>query len=250
MAVKGSSTAARALTVFEAVAANQPVGVAALSRLLGIDKSAVQRALVTLAEQGWIQAREEQMTRWQTTPRILSIAHSSRAKSDLRHSIQSALEQLATQTGETAMFNEPDGPQLVVSQVAESRQALRMVPRIGAVVPARDSATGRILLPFLSHQRQTELLGKPPDAEFLTLLDGCRARGYAASSEVNAPSMTIAAPVFEVDGQPIGTVAISGPAERMPPDSHPGLAELVCQAAHLLSRSAPLNATASPRLQA
>jgi IclR family acetate operon transcriptional repressor len=51
--------------------------------------------------------------------------------------------------------------------------------------------------------------------------------------------MTIAAPVFEVDGRPIGVVAISGPAERMLPDSHPRLAELVCQAAKLLSRNAP-----------
>jgi IclR family acetate operon transcriptional repressor len=238
MAVKGSSTAARVLTVFEAVAANQPVGVAALSRMLEIDKSAVQRALVTLSEQGWIQERDEQMTRWETTSRILTIAHSSRANVDLRHTIQLALERLAAQTGETAIFNEPDGTQLVVSQVAESRQALRMVPRIGSIVPARNSATGRILLPFLSRERQTELLGEPPDAEFLGLLDACRARGYAASSEVNAPAMTIAAPVFDVDGRPIGVVAISGPAERMPPDSHPRLAELVCQAADLPSRSA------------
>lgn len=239
MAVKGSSTAARVLTVFEAVAANQPVGVAALSRMLEIDKSAVQRALVTLSEQGWIQACGEQMTQWEATPRILTIAHSSRAKSDLRHTIQLALEQLAEQTGETAIFNESDGRQLVVSQVAESRQPLRMAPRIGTAVPARDSATGRILLPYLSIERQTELLGGPPDAEFADLLDACRRRGYAASSEVNAPSMTIAAPVFEVDGRPIGVVAISGPTERMLPDSHPRLAEMVCQAANLLSRGAP-----------
>jgi DNA-binding IclR family transcriptional regulator len=238
MAVKGSSTAARVLTVFEAVAAHQPVGVAELSRILEIDKSAVQRALVTLSEQGWIQADGDHLTRWETTPRILNIAHSSRAKSDLRQTIQLALEQLVMQTGETAIFNEPVGPQLVVSQVAECGQELRMVPRIGTVVPARDSATGRILLPYLSQARQTELLGEPADAELLALLEACRARGYAASSEVNAPSMTIAAPVFEVDGRPIGVVAISGPTERMPPDSHPRLAELVCRTANLLSRSA------------
>lgn len=237
MAVKGSSTAARVLTVFEAVAAHQPVGVAELSRLLEIDKSAVQRALVTLADQGWIQAREEQMTRWETTARILNIAHGSRAKSDLRHAIQLTLERLAAQTGETAIFNEPVGSQLVVSQVAESRQDLRMAPRIGAIVPARDSATGRILLPFLSRERQTELLGAPPETALLALLNGYRAQGYAASSEVDAPSMTIAAPVFEVDRRPIGVVAISGPAERMPPESHPRLAEMVCGAANLLSRN-------------
>jgi DNA-binding IclR family transcriptional regulator len=239
MAVKGSSTAARVLVVFEAVAANQPIGVATLSRMLGMDKSAVQRALVTLAEQGWIQAREDQATRWETTPRIVTIAHSSRAKSDLRHTIQQVLEQLAAQTGETATFNEPVGLNLVVSQVAESAQPLRMVPRIGTLIPARDSATGRILLPFLSPERRTELLGEPADAAFSALLDACRTRGYATSDEVNDASMTIAAPVFEHDGRPLGVVAISGPAERMPRASLPGSAELVCQAADLLSRSTP-----------
>lgn len=232
MAVKGSSTAARVLVVFEAVAEHQPVGVAELSRKLGLDKSAVQRALVTLAEQGWIQAREEQLTRWETTPRILRIANGSRAKSDLRQAIQQILEQLALDTGETAIFNEPDGPKLVVSQVAESRHPLRMVPRIGAVIPVRESATGRILLPFLSSERQRELLGGPPEADFLDLIAQCRARGYAASGEVNAPTMTIAAPVFD-DGLPIGAIAITGPTERMVPDR---MARAVCQAATGLSR--------------
>lgn len=235
MAVKGSSTAARVLAVFEAVAAREPIGVAELSRILEMDKSAVQRALVTLAGQGWIQAREDPNTRWETTPRIFNIAHSSRAKSDLRQRIQRVLEDLAAETGETAIFNEPDGPNLVVSQVAESRQPLRMVPRVGAIVPTRSSATGRILLAHFARERQIELLGGQPDPQFLAELEQSRARGYGASNEVNAPSMTIAAPVLAAGGRPIGAVAISGPAERMPPQEHARLAEKVCRAAETLS---------------
>ena len=238
MAVKGSSTAARVLVVFEAVAAHQPIGVAELARTLGMDKSAVQRALVTLAGQGWIQASEDQVTRWQITPRILRIADSSSAKYDLRQTIQLTLEDLANKTGETAIFNEPDGSQLVVAQVAESRQSLRMVPRIGAVVPARDSATGRILLPFLGEQRQAELLGGPPDADFRALMDESRARGFAASGDVDAPTMTIAAPVFAAGGRAIGAVAITGPAERLPADACVRQAELVCLAAQAISAAA------------
>lgn len=236
MAVKGSSTAARVLTVFEAVAAHQPVGVAVLSRILEMDKSAVQRALVTLAEQGWIRAREESSTRWETTPRILNIAYSSRGKSDQRQRIQQVLEQLAAQTAETAMFNEPDGAGLVVSQVAESRQALRMVPRIGAVVPLRESATGRVLFPHLTVERQGELLSGPADAEFRKLVADAREHGYAASNEVNEASMTIAAPVFEGGGRALGAIAISGPAERMVPERQPELANAVRRAAAELSR--------------
>lgn len=247
MAVKGSSTGARVLVVFEAVAAHQPVGVAALARMLDIDKSAVQRALVTLSDQGWIQAREDQLTRWEITPRIVNLAHGSRTRSDLRLRIQSALEDLAAQTGETATFNEVDGPRLVVSQVAESAQPLRMVPQVGTVIPARTSATGRILLPFLSPDRQAELLGAEPDSgpdtDFMALLADCRAAGYAISGEVDAPTTTIAAPVFDVGGRPLGVVAISGPTERMPGEVQPRLAGTVCRTAGLLSDGAPLPAT-------
>ena len=56
MAVKPLQSLQRALSVIEAIAANQPIGVAALARLLGEDKSAVQRDLMTLADAGWIRA--------------------------------------------------------------------------------------------------------------------------------------------------------------------------------------------------
>ena len=235
MAVKGSSTAARVLTVFEAVAAHQPIGVAALARTLELDKSAVQRALVTLAEQGWIQARDDPATRWETAPRILAVLGGSHARAEQRRRTQQVLDRLAVDTGETAIFNEPDGPHLVVSQVAESRQPLRMVPRIGARIPAGASATGRVLLPLLTAERRAELLGGQPDDRLRALLEQARERGYAASGEVDAPSMTIAAAVLGPTGHPIGAVAISGPAERMTPHEHPRLAALVCRAAEELS---------------
>jgi len=130
---------------------------------------------VTLSEQGWIQAREDQMTRgrFPSSPRI-AIARAPSPTCATPSSWCSS--NWATQTGETAIFNERMAARLVVSQVAESKQPLRMAPRIGTVIPARDSATGRILLPFLSRERQVELLGEPPDAAFLDLLRHMAAR--------------------------------------------------------------------------
>ena len=54
MAVKRNLSAGRMLAVFETIARAQPVGVSALARELGADKSAVQRDLMTLADAGWI----------------------------------------------------------------------------------------------------------------------------------------------------------------------------------------------------
>ena len=54
MSVKRSQSAARVLAVLECIARHQPIGVSELARLLQADKSAVQRAVMTLADDGWI----------------------------------------------------------------------------------------------------------------------------------------------------------------------------------------------------
>ena len=52
--VKTLRTVDKALRVLDAVAEHQPIGVGALARLLTMDKSAVQRILVSLQRAGWI----------------------------------------------------------------------------------------------------------------------------------------------------------------------------------------------------
>ena len=53
MAVKRSQSAARVLAALEGIARHQPVGVSELARQLGADKSATQRAIMTLAAPVW-----------------------------------------------------------------------------------------------------------------------------------------------------------------------------------------------------
>ncbi|MCB0930266.1 MAG: IclR family transcriptional regulator C-terminal domain-containing protein [Mycolicibacterium insubricum] len=107
--------------------------------------------------------------------------------------------------------------------------------------PGKRHRPNPVALP--QHRPPSRTPRRTPDAAFRAHLDEARARGYAASSEVNAPSMTIAAPVFEPGGHPIGVIAISGPAERMPAAEHPRLAALVCAAAPRLTE----NLTGQPR---
>lgn len=239
MAVKESLTATRVLIVVEAIAAHQPIGVAALARLLEIDKSAVQRALVTLAKRGWIQAINPPANQWITTARLLVIAHSSDQESAFLAQVKMVLDTLAIQTGETAIFSALDIDHLVVAQMSESQQALRMVPRIGTLIPAGRSASGRSLLPFLSPDRRLRLLGETPDVAMLESLETFRTQGYAVSSDVDDRSVNIAAPVFEVDGRPVGAVLVTAPAERLLEPDHARTAILVRDAAKLLSRGRP-----------
>src|SRR5437016_10707192 len=82
MAVKHVQSATRVLATFEALADHQPVGVGALARVLDDDKSAVQRALMTLAEAGWIRRTPADRTRWEVTTRVLALAHGAQRRSE------------------------------------------------------------------------------------------------------------------------------------------------------------------------
>ena len=70
MAVKRSQSASRVLSILELVASHQPVGVSALAKLLGDDRSAVQRAVMTLADAGWSRVAPEPPARWELSAHL------------------------------------------------------------------------------------------------------------------------------------------------------------------------------------
>ncbi len=246
MSVKRSQSASRVLAVLERIARHQPVGVSELARRLGADKSAVQRAIMTLADNGWICAAPGTPTRWQLTAHIFAVAHIGHGSNDLRRRARSVLEALRDESQETVLLTVPDIRRFVVIDALESLQLLRTVPSIGLTVPVRGSATSRAVLAYMKSEKQIALLGEAPDAAQRREFEATRRRGYAVNDgDVVQGSTNIAAPIFEADGQPIAAVVVSGPSERLTPKRHPTVGAMVLAAARDLSRNAPAALTAS-----
>jgi DNA-binding IclR family transcriptional regulator len=239
MTVKRSRSASRVLAVLEAIARHQPVGVSTLARKLGADKSAAQRAIMTLADEGWIQPAIGVPTRWQLTARVLAVAHMGHSGNDLRQRARGTLEALRDESGETVLLTVQDMREFVVIEAIESRHMLRMVPHIGMPVPVRGSATSRAMLPHMTLEQQIQLLGAPPDAALLNEFAAVLKRGFSVSEgEVTAGATTIAAPILEVDGRPSAAVAISAPTGRMPVPHQRKIGAMVSRAARRLSHGA------------
>ena len=239
MSVKRSKSGSRVLLVLETIASHQPIGVRALARLLDEDKSAIQRAIVTLAGEGWIRTTSEPPARWEVTAHILAVAYAAQGSNDLRRRARPILERLRDETGETVMLTVPDLNNFVIADVVESRQIIRMVPYVGTRVATRNTATGRAMLPFMTAERQAALLGAEPDQQLLESLEVARKHGYAVSEgETNPAATSIAAPIFEFDGLPIGAVTVAGPRERLTPSLHDSIGRMVVRAAQELSRAA------------
>ncbi len=236
MAVKRIQSAARVLTALEGIARHQPIGVSALARLLGDDKSAVQRAIMTLADEGWIRASPGTPVKWELTAHIHAVAHMGHGSNNLRQRARPALRALRDEFDETVLLTVPDVRRLVLIEVVESNQTLRYVAPIGATIDARDSAAGRAILPYMSSDRQAEFLGVLPDAELLEDFAATLERGYSISAGLLSPELTnIAAAIREVDGQPAAAVVLSGPAARITPDRYAGIGARVSQTAQSLS---------------
>lgn len=232
MPVKHVQSAARVLTTFEALADHQPVGVGALARVLGEDKSAVQRALMTLAEAGWIRRAAGDTTRWEVSTKVLGLAHGAHRRTGLRERARPVLEQLRDDTGETAILNVPEAGQIVVLDVAESTQLVRTVPGIGLAVPPLESAAGQAILAHLSPARRREFGVAGGEARLRQVHE----RGWSVNDRDATPGASaVGAAVLDGAGQPVASITVSGPAERMSHDVLDRVGPLVARVADSLS---------------
>jgi IclR family acetate operon transcriptional repressor len=237
LSVKKIQSAGRVLQVLEQIAEHQPIGVGDLAEIMGEGKSGLQRAIVTLADSGWIRMATGRPVRWELTAHIHTIAHKGQGGDGLRQRARAALESLREETGETAVLAVPDSERLVVVEVFESRHLLRIAASVGMVIPVRDSASGLIVMAHLDAEDQAALLGETPDAALLARVVAAGRKGYATNDGVLIEGSTnIAAPILESDGRPVGAVIIAAPSERMPKPRQKQVAEIVMRTAARLSR--------------
>jgi DNA-binding IclR family transcriptional regulator len=232
MVVKHVQSAARVLAAFEAVAEHQPVGVSALARILHDDKSGVQRALMTLADAGWID-RVEPGGGWKVAPRVLVVVQ---RRAGLRERARATLEALRDETDETVILNVPESGQIVVLDVVESSQLVRTAPHIGFAVPPATSAAGQAILAHLPEAEIAPYTGAPPDRGVLARLEEVRTRGWGVNAgDVTPGAHAVGAAILDADRRAIASITVSAPADRLPPPLQETFGHLVVAAARRLS---------------
>jgi IclR family acetate operon transcriptional repressor len=236
MSVKRLQSASRVLRVLEAVAEHQPVGVGALARSLDDDKSAVQRALMTLADDGWIRPAPGPSTRWELTTRIHVVADMAQGYRDLRDRSRISLDALRHDTGESIILAVPDLARLVIVDVLESRQLVRTAPYIGMVIPGATSAAGKAVLARMTPAARVAFLGGPVPVELDAELAEVTDRGWSLNDEdIVAGATSLGAAIVDPEGAPIAAVVISGPSVRLHSDERERLGLLLVHTVETLS---------------
>lgn len=228
MAVKTINSVRNALTVLEALAPVQPIGVSALARIVDLDKAAVQRILLTLGEAGWIHQSES--GEWTLTSRALQVG--ATYTSSLRDLAHPTLVDLQRESGETALLFARERSTLVLVDSVDSAQALRMTVPLGTAVPIVRSGA---LDSFLSESERSTLPsldGRPPSD---AARDTVRRQGYFVVDQLYPNSVAVGAPVTEGTGVVVAALIVVGPKARIGKVTAKHIGEHTARAARSLS---------------
>lgn len=222
------------------------LGVSELSERLGLAKGTVHGLLRTLEAHGLVE-QDAETDKYQLGAMLLRLGNSYLDTSDLRSRALRWSERLAETTGEAVRVGVPHGSGvLVVHHVFRPDNSLQIL-EVGAVLPLHASAAGKALLAFDADLAEETLGTALPrltgrtvtaPAALRAQLTKVRDRGYAVESdEAVLGDAGIASPVFDRRGAAVGTIGVTGPAERLGQRrTQSSLAPSVIEAARAVSR--------------
>lgn len=216
----------RAMEVFEFLSEAQGKALSTLASDLGQSPATIYRILVTLEGRGLV-AFDQLDQVWHIGPRAFVIGTRFLKRTSLVDRARPIMRQLMEATGETANLGiEQNGHVLFVSQV-ETHATIRAFFPPGTLSRLHASGIGKALMAQMDGPRLDKLLATAPMEHFteytltnrdalLADLAQTRARGYAIDGEErNLGMRCVAAPVFDIHGDAVAGISVSGPTSRV-----------------------------------
>ena len=212
------------LRVLDLLAASAPLGLAELSRELGIPKSTLHRICSVLMERGWTVRDHE--GRFDLGIRALRLT--GRAEElPIVVGFRTVAADLLTHHDETVCLAVLDGRESLFIAMEETSHPVRLVTHVGSKTPAFASASGRVVLSGLQPAAVSALFGGEPLVtptgrrlngvpELLAILDEVRANGFAENWEETAVGLYAASvPVLNAGGSILAALTACVPTSRI-----------------------------------
>lgn len=201
------------------------LGVREIARLTSLPTSTTGRLLVEMKERGILQQNPDSKT-YSVGIRLLNWSGVYLATLDIRAVAMPIMTELQSLSRETISLYVLDGTDRVCVERLESPQNVRIVARLGLRLPLYAGSAGKVILAYLSSEKQEHILATVPLQPFTrhTITDVSVLRdeiikikklGYAFShGEWIEDASGVAAPIFGPDHQVTGALTISGPSQR------------------------------------
>jgi DNA-binding IclR family transcriptional regulator len=243
----GVQSLGRAFAILEEVARHREgIGLADLSKLVGLHNSTTFHLAKTMVSLGYIR-QEKDSKRYRVGRPLFALAASALDEIEMVNVATPILEELSRETGESGHFAVRMGDAVVVIARTSGPGAFQLTDRVGVVRPAHCTALGKIILASLRPDQLKRFLQRtelePSTKKSITGIPvllreiaEIRRSGIAYDNgEYNLEVRCVAVPVTNFTGQIIGALGISGPIWRMSDQAVQSRAKIVQAAANRLS---------------
>lgn len=200
--------------------------------------SQTNRLLHTLMANGYVLKTPHK--RYRLGYGALSLGHSAQLQFPLIGYAAAQLDQVRTETQESVHLVQRVGTRVVILDLRESPQNVRVVSQIGKYGPLQVGGSGRVHLAYDDPSLLAQLLSDQSElepAQRLTLADEIRqirANGYyVARTDFEPDAFSVAVPIFGPQQRLAGSLAIAGPLSRLTPEY---TAKLIASALKAASR--------------
>ncbi len=234
----------KALRILETLGA-EPVdlGLAELSRRLGIEKSTLHRLLGTLERRGFVR-RDPSSLRYSLGIRMLELGTAVTARSALGRAAAPVLDRLAVRSRLTVNLAVLDEDEILYVAKRESPEPLRLTVEVGRRLPAHCTALGKAMLAFRPDAEVRRLYGRKKKlrrftpntivdpARLLGELARVRRTGAAEDREELVPGLRcLAAPVVDFTGYAVAAISLSAATVSLDERRLAGLRSMLAEGA-------------------
>jgi DNA-binding IclR family transcriptional regulator len=237
----------RAARILEALASGpRRLGVSELAARLDLSRPTVHGLLQTLQAHGFVE-QDRDSDKYQLGAGLLQLGNSYLDLNELRGRSIVHAERLAARADAAVRVGVMHGSSVVVVHHVFRPDATLQILEVGAQLPVHASALGKAILAYAPSGLVEDLLAEPlPRLTGRTLteralrdeLEQVRERGYARErDEAVLGEASIAAPIFDHAGHPVGAIGVVGDTERiLPRGPAKGVPAAVAEAARAVSR--------------
>ncbi|MGW4205243.1 IclR family transcriptional regulator [Streptomyces sp. NPDC004726] len=200
------------------------LGLSEIASSLGLAKGTAHGILRTLQAEGFVE-QDPASGRYQLGAELLRLGNSYLDVHELRARALVWTDDLARSSGESVHLGVLHRHGVLIVHHAFRPDDGRQVLEVGAMQPLHSTALGKVLCAYdpvgrkaaVDSVRESFTPRTVTDAEaFESVLDGTRARGWAADVEETWEGVAaVAAPIHDRRRMPVGAIAVTGAVERV-----------------------------------